>query len=205
MAVGDIYQAIDVQELFGQQVLNVYHYKMLTAPSTGLAVNALYRAMDSIINGVLVLLQSSQLKHTGWAMTNLDDDSEFALIPTNYFASGPADAMPPFVAYSFRYNRDSRAVRNGQKRYAGVCESFVDSGVLTSVPLVNADALAVLLQGPLTDVLTGAIFQPRILHRATTAGVGGATSTTPRADYGVASVQYVRVSSQNTRKFGHGA
>ena len=205
MAVGDIYQYTVVQELEGQQVLNVYHY---ICRAVGTATNipiALETVFNTIMIGAIKPIQTTDLKYRGAIIINLDNPDEF--ISGSLTATGDVapDTMPPFVTWAFRLNRASRSVRNGQKRIGGVPEQFVTLGVATPLALTYLEVLAPLFSAILVEPTTGATFEPRILHRATAEGPGGTPPATPRADYAVASSQYVSVSSQNSRKFGHGA
>jgi hypothetical protein len=205
MATGDLYRVVDVQTLLGQQVLNVYFYKCIAAGSAPSLPTTLFGLMYENILTDMFTVQSSQLTHNGGIITNEDNDDEFATVPTSDTGTISGDVMPPFVAWAIRLNRASRAVRNGQKRIGGVPESLVVDGVAASSILSTLTGIAVSMATILTDPVSGAAFEPRIVHRHTDAGPGGDPPETPRADYGITSGVFVGVSSQNSRKFGHGA
>lgn len=205
MATGDLYELTDVQILEGQQVLNVYHYTQVAEATVGTNVVALQNAWTTFILVPLVLVQSVHVEHVGYKVVNLDNPDEFGLQVATATGNVSGEALPPFCAWSFRLNRATRLVRNGQKRIGGVPESFNDGGVATGAALTLLPAVAIAMGALITDTISGASFTPRIVHKATEAGPGGSPPATPRADYAVASAEYTRISTQNTRKFGRGA
>lgn len=205
MATGNLYTITDVQTLQSQQVLNVYVYKQLAEPSAGTSIASLVNAFIEFVAYRVQNLQTAEVHHEGLYVINLDNPDEFALIPIADDGNVSGETLPPFAAWAFRLNRTSRAVRNGQKRIAGIPESYQQGGYASATADTAIAAYATILSAILVNSVDGGSFQPRILHKATTAGVGGATETTPRADYAVGSAQYTAISTQNTRKFGRGA
>ena len=113
-------------------------------------------------------------------------------------ASGPGEGlrtgepMPRFVAWGLRLNRATLGKRSGSKRFGLISEADVSSGSATSTIQALLDTLATQLAAPLTVGIIQTWF-PVILERPV------APSTT-WADHPVASAQYLRVTSQNTRK-----
>lgn len=198
MATGDLYQLIDVQSQSGQQVLNVYYYKQVSEGTATNQVLALASAFESTLMGPIRDVQSIVVIHDHYQIINTDNTAEFGNVSTGEDGNIGGDVLPPFVAYSFRWNRVDRAVRNGQKRIAGVPENFQNGGVATAAAEILLDVLATLMGNNITDPTTEAIFRPQIVHRS----VPGVPIYTP---YNVGSVEYTRISSQNTRKFGRGA
>jgi len=205
MATGDLWKLIDVQEFEAQQVLNVYYFKQLANPSTGTSIAALETAFVNIYIPVITALQSDLIRHTGLLTENLDNPDEFGTPATGYDGLLSGDAMPPFVTWSFRLNRTTRLVRNGQKRIGGLSEASVSAGLPVSGMATAIAAYETLVAAILIEPVTGASFEPRIVHRATDAGPGGDPPATPRADYAIASATFTTVSTQNSRKFFHGA
>lgn len=205
MATGDLYELTDIQTLEGQQVLNVYHYKQVSEPTSGTSILALGDAFYTFVQLPMFSVQTEFLQHVGLRIINLDNPDEFALVTEGETGTVPGETLPPFCSWAFRYNRSSRLVRNGQKRIGGVPEGFNDNGVATGTALTLLPLLAIGMGALITDTVTTASFTPRIVHKATDAGPGGDPPATVRADYAVASVEYTRISTQNTRKFGRGA
>lgn len=205
MATGDLWQLIDVQTYQAQQVLNVYYFKQLANPSVGTSLAALGTAFVNIYLPVILPLQHDLLRHTDVIITNLDNEDEFVTAPTGFDGEVAGDGMPPFVSWGFRFNRSSRLVRNGAKRIGGVPESLTNNGLPSVAAGILLNTLAALFGTILIEPTTGASFEPRIVHRATDAGPGGDPPATPRADYAVSSVVFTTVTTQNSRKFFHGA
>jgi len=205
MPSGDLYQLTDVQTYLGQQVLNVYYYKQIAEPSVGVSNIALVRAWEDFVMATIGPVQNEGLDHVGVRVINLDNPDDFLLSPNSFAGTVSGDGMPPYVTFAFRLNRASRAVRNGQKRIGGISESSVGDGLVNPGLATNIAAIEVALGAIITDTISGASFQPRIVHLATEAGPGGDPPATPRADYTISSVEFTSVSTQNTRKFGRGA
>lgn len=205
MAVNDLYQLTSVQTYLGQQVLNVFVYKCVGIGTSTDLPGSLRDVFRTFIRDFCNAIQSDQLEYVGQVIVNLDDDAEFGVFSDSTLGADGGDGLPPYACYSFRLNRTTRAVRNGQKRIGGVPETRQANGVPTAAALTQLNLIAGSLGTILVEPITGASFEPRILHRATIAGVGGATATTPRADYAISNAVFTGISTQNTRKFGHGA
>jgi hypothetical protein len=103
--------------------------------------------------------------------------------------------MPSFIAWGFQYNRATAGKRNGAKRFGACSETDVDGDGPTSGMRVVLDAFAVKLGDPLQIGIIETWF-PEILERKP-AGVF------PWTSHAISGVQFKRVTSQNSRKYGY--
>lgn len=200
MAAGERYQLIDRQVYAGQECLNVYYYQQLVGEGVG--ADELIDAFVGSVIPLIINLQVNTLEHTEIAVINIDNDADYATrgLTEDNFGTLTGDGMPPYAAWAFRYNRTTRAVRNGQKRIGGVDEASQVEGVAISATIIDLN-LAAAAMGDTIEGDPGFTFIPRIFHKA----VGDPTP--PLSDgtaYPVGSVSYVSLSTQNTRKFGRG-
>lgn len=198
MSLGDRYQLTDGQLYLGQACLNVYYYQQLST-TLGNAQNL----VESFIGNVfpeLIACQNVGLTHIVVTAINLDDPTDFGLVvPTSDFTGLQTGAgAPPFVCAAFRYNRASRAVRNGQKRIGGQSEISQGDGVIDSEDLHLYTDLATQLGNHIGDG-AGTEYKPVIMRKTVIAGV------TTYTEFDLTSVTFTRISTQNTRKFGRGS
>ena len=139
-SVGDVYEVVDHSLQEGQEVLNVYFY-LLETPVVG---NAAEMAVASYIAEVLpdvLNVQSPNVVHTEVSARNLFNVSETWSELISEDGNNPGDALPIFNAVAYRLIGDNSAVRDGQKRYAGLYEGGVTDGVIddpTFLPLLVA-------------------------------------------------------------------
>jgi len=199
VASGDLYVVKDHQVGLGQtQVLNVYYYRQILGSENALVLAGRF---EQLMLPAVINVQSDAITHHAIEVRNVDDPLDWANLTLTSLNQGMRGTvhMPPFVAWAFRYNRASLAVRHGQKRIGGVSEQDVDAGLASAGVSANLQALAAAMGANLATVGLENEWEPRIVR---VTGVPGAYVYT---DFPVNSVQYVRVSTQNTRKFGRGA
>jgi hypothetical protein len=193
MAIGDVYQLTDVQSLFGIEVLNVYYYKALTGGTTA---GKLAASFNLILRPEIIKCQVDNITHVNTVVLNLDDVTDFDDIPANPAVAGQQvdQSSPSFVTWTFKLNRSDRTVRNGRKAIAGVGETFTGGNGPTAGQLTILDAVAPFFAQVLVDG-DGDEYQPVIYGKPT-----GPPSNLPLRVVDVASAQFVRLSSQNSRK-----
>lgn len=129
------------------------------------------------------------------------------LIPTGERAGlASGDALPPYVAYGFRYQGAGGAERNGYKRFAGVNEGNNQHGAYAGdAALVNdlATKLAADIQISGFDSIVGQYdIQPVIIKKM--AGGLDPSDILVIAKWRPVGVTFYGLTTQNTRKFGRG-
>lgn len=199
MTIGNRYELIDAQEFLQQDCLNVYFYRQIT----GAAGNApdLTQAWVAAILPAVLAIQSTALNHVAVGTKNLDLPTDFDFAPVIPPAPGlvAGDPMPPFVAFAFRLHRMQTDIHHGAKRYAGVPEPWVSAGVADASILATLFTLAGVLDDNLVGA-SGATYEPRIMRRL----LDAQGHLIGYEDFPMGIATFVRVSSQNTRKFGRG-
>lgn len=198
MAIGDLYRVIDHQSFDGQEVLNVYHY--VQTDGAGAADELLTAFNEDMIPSIRAV-QNTSLTHTLLEAINLDNDADFGSMALTSSNAGTraGESLPVFTCWAFRYNRATRAVRNGQKRICGPNEGDQSGGDAISAMLTPLNALAGAMEDPVTETVTSSSWKPVIVRTTGTSAPFTYTS------FDISSVQYVRISTQNTRKRGRGA
>jgi len=175
MSIGEVFEVIDRQVLFGQEVLNVYFYKQIAAyvdTSSTTRSETLGKAFIAQLQPSVVACQHSTLTHTGIEVRSLWDladgwDTSQSVI--GGFAAAPQDDLPSFNAIGFELPSLGRAVRDGAKRIAGVIESGQVDGGLSDPTLIARCATAankmakVLTVG--LDIPANGVWQPTIVKR----------------------------------------
>jgi len=197
MAVNDLWSVRVTQVQDGQDCLNQYFYRELSTPSSTPAWLALAVAFNGTVIPSLQLVQSTDLGYTNVDFFNLDDPTEFGTATTTAVGLVASEALPPFVAWSFRLNRITRAVRNGYKRIPGVPESFQANGTATTAAIVLLTNSAAILAGTLTESGGSGVWKPQVVRR-----LPGPPPTHTPFDFGLC--QYLAITSQVSRKVGRG-
>lgn len=206
LSVGDILQVSDYQVWYSQLVLNVYFYQMGTFES-GVTYQVIADQWETQVRTPVRAIQMPGLTHTATVIKNLTngvDIWEETDVATGSRSAG--DNTPGFVALGFRLVRSSAITRHGSKRFAGIGEADMNGNNYT-FPAGTQAALETALKSPVA--ITGTMdndftMTPVIIGRVPSgephAGELDLSIINPIAD-----AQYIRVTSQNTRKVGRGA
>lgn len=193
MPAGDLYELRDFQVADSNEILNVYWFQQTggTGDATDLATAFADQWLPDILG-----IQSGTCEHVHAVVVNHDDGGDFAdfSYASNSGARG-GNAGPNFTSYAFILRRSTRLVRNGWKRYGPPAEGDIIGNAASGSPILTAlAALAGTLSAPLVDGPN--VYSMRIVHK----DAGGALTPYP-----VATVDYVRVTTQTTRRKGRGA
>lgn len=197
MAIGDLYELLFGQtwDTGGQEIVNVFFYQFQVGP--GGSASDLVASFDSQVLPAFAAIQAAKVKYTSIAARNLNDPLDFTLAAPSSASNGSTsgEVLPPFVGWYFRYNRTRTDINHGRKIVAGIPESVQDAGVVTGAFLPTLEAAADDFEGNLVGAGANT-YVPRIVRRLLDSG-GHLIGYEP---YPVGSVQYVRISSQNSRK-----
>lgn len=181
----------------GIECKNTFWYK--TSISTT-ALNLSEKWEGQVLGDIRGVL-SSDVTFVDLYTYNLVDEEDFA----TYDLGGVqglkgADSLPIFCGWYFRYIRTSRQIHDGRKTFAGIAETDVIDGVATGLVAADLDATATTLATPL-DLGFSAIATPCIAQTEEyTNPENGKTYRRPVTLIGITDVQYVKVSTQNSRK-----
>jgi len=215
--VGNIYELVDVQAFQGQEVLNVYFYRVQEIAVSTLATAAQVLGenwIDQILPDI-AYVQVADLVHTGLRVRNLfvpGDAWETSVSVPGVNES--ADYLPIFDAFKFTLDGETHDVRKGRKSIAGISESVQTNGVVTDTGTLTdlgntSDALARAVQVGL--ILPSDVFFPCLVKRVRSGVAGAYTYELPTDVFTSVSTQVISalfdvlISSQVSRKIGVGA
>lgn len=170
MALNDIYMLTHRQTwgVGGRPINNVYFFEHTAG--AGVAID-LAQAFQSQYLPVIGALQSILIWSTFLEVINLGDLGDFVSYPVEANGSYGGDVLPPYAAYGFTQRVNTRAVRKGSKRIAGVPESAQANGVVTFPDILDAmEDFRILLESELTDVSD--TWLPVVIKRVKTPVVG---------------------------------
>jgi len=200
MADGSVFEIRLFEELLGQQVVNVFHYQSRGSSDISSSMSDVLTAWNSVIAAPLVAVQNNHVNLLQSTIRHLVDGGEEATLTySSSTGTVSGESLPPHDCFAFRYNRLTTSTRHGQKRIAGVSESWNVNGVVTdstNITKLATLAAAFFHKVDSTDGLnTGAELWP-VIYSTTLNG----EPRIPPVINQVASVGYVRISTQNTRK-----
>lgn len=202
MAIGDHY----VLTLKGQwqspatQISNVFAYKQISATGNN---ERLFEAFVSDVLPAILDVLSEATIFTAIDVVNMETLADFGTYGlTAQEGVDTGDSMPPFVTWEFEYLRTTRAINNGRKAIGIMAESRVLNGEATADIQPFLEALAVAFETNLTNSIDTSIYSPQLWRRPGTYSSGAVAA--PGVFWDIAGVEYRRVSTQNTRKFGRG-
>lgn len=214
--VGDVYELVDEQRLDGQEMLDVYYYRLgdvfvTTDPTIAQALAEQWAAQ--ILPGVLGV-QSSDVGHSQIRVRNLYNEGDAFNLVVSESGAISAVADSDFDALSFVLQGESAVTRKGAKRIGGLTDASNTRGVVTdSTTLTAAATLADLLATPVAVglIIPSNVFYPVIVKRIR-AGVSGSYTYRLPANAGegvtnaiINALFNVLVTSQTSRKQGVGS
>lgn len=134
MAISDVYEVRDFQLLSNEEILNVYHYMGEGGAHTAAEMGTLFRTqiLPSLVN-----LQSNAVQHRRLQIINLGDLTSFDETATVVTGVRTGERLPAHDAWSFTLRLDTRAVRPGSKRVAGISELDVGNGEPASTDYIT--------------------------------------------------------------------
>jgi hypothetical protein len=197
---GDLLQLVDNQTYLGQQILNVYYYRV--TPALGITGNYLELLNDYWEDNVLppiCAIQNDGLSHVSREWRNLSNNVDLFtasnVIPGTNAEPGTAQE-PSFVSAGFILRRESLVTRNGYKRFAGLSENLISGNTwVGGATLLNNIATA--LAGDLNiGIISSA--EPVIVKRPIDPPVGVYQYSS------IGSAAFRSIGTQNTRKAGRG-
>lgn len=208
MALDSIYR-VTLEQLWPNPetfMRNVFYYKEVShIPTQGDAAK-LADEFEANVEPLIRNIQTANISTIAISVENIvpsADNDYRTYTPGTRAGSIAADPVPAWCVASFRYNRVSTAVRNGQKRFSGVPETVQTAGVITDVPYIAlCTTLATRLGLVLGSVGVTSLYQPRIFR------VGRPAKTIPaktipamlQNDFDTGGVTFVRQGSQTSRK-----
>jgi len=198
--LGDLLQLIDNQMYLGQQILNVYYYRVTSV--TGLSgtylsdLNELWLplVLDKVCN-----VQLTSLAHVSREWRNLSNNLDLFVDSEVITGDVPMTAgleTPSYVSLGFMLQRESLVTRNGYKRFAGLPDDAISGNTWTG----SAGDIEDIEEALASDLVGGLVTlaEPVIVKRPI---------VPPVEEYvysSIGSAQFRGLGTQNTRKAGVG-
>lgn len=215
MAVaGDVAKVTVSATYLGQVCQNVFFYRIQDAPTegwkTGLASEFALQVLTEIR-----ALQVDTYQYTGLQVINLFNAADLLEVPLTVagtVAAATSVLLPSYVSLSFKLNRANALVRNGRKQIGGLMDGQIDGNNLTAAYVTAANDAAAAMALTLNPGLGVDVFIPVIVGRVgytTSEGNDAYRLPESQAEMGanwspISSAQFVRPSTMNSRKVGHG-
>lgn len=212
---GDVVQLTLVQEYLDQQVLNVHFYILDDTP-TDTYLEGLCNEFVETVLPAYAAAQSGDLTYIELRALNIFSADEFVLAPLSITEGDVTGAsLASFIAASIKLVRSNARVRHGRKAIAGMTEenAVQQEWTTTIVDLLQdlGDALASTLTAGLSDVfkpvIVGRVFVPadppdvpRAFYRLPESQV----EMDDNWAYVISGLPSTHVTSENSRKLGHG-
>lgn len=172
---------------------NVFAYEDVAGDGSALDLNESFIA-DKL--PALVAITSVGVTYNQISTFALEDPTDFALSSFSTPGTRSGEYLPMFTGWEFQYVRQSRAVANGRKTFAGIAEQDQANGA----PIAGlSTAIAAVETALRTDVVgAGSTYVPRIWRRA--GDYGDPPVAFVDTFYPISTVVFRRISTQNTRK-----
>lgn len=215
MAANDIYLLQHFYANLGQVCMNTYYYRQETSGTTpGNSSQSVREAWMTLVLPAVRAVQQSQVgtfKVNTYNLFDLNDLDEFAVSPVQA-GTQPGDAANPFLAWAFVSARKSRNVGAGQRRIGGLVEADVTAGQASGAALTRLGTAAAAFNAIIQDTVPSGqpTYRPVIVKRVryiTESGKVAYRLPESQAEANVIFADnwvYTRVTTQNSRKPGHG-
>jgi len=176
------------------QTVNVFYYGGTTFAESTLEYLEAFR--DDVI-AYLAPVTTVSMEYNEIDMQMVKGSDTFDSLAVSIAGTSSGDSLPPFNSWDFTQVRAAAGERNGYKRFAGVPEGLQANGIATSAAETNLDIVADKLDNDLT---VGAETWSPVIRRTR---VNKVVLPFPKF-YTISTVQYSKIGSQNSRKYGHG-
>lgn len=175
MALSDIYMLTDTQKFSqGGEAVNVWFYQRLDPAGTAAD---LLGAFEEDMIPKMTAFQCNNVAHSDLQCINLGDLEDFAASSPVAVGGISSDMLPKFNALNFTLRGNSRAVRPGSKRIAGLAEDGVADGVVTDGTIIgHINTLASQMTTNIEDTAGLSAYQHVIIKRVEYTTPGGNTA-----------------------------
>lgn len=175
---------------------NVFWYK---ASGTAATAEDLWITFEDSIPGEIANVLSSDTTIVEAEVINLADVTDFYAAGMSQAGLRGANSVSAYNAWGFKYTRPQRGMNNGSKRFGALSNDDLVNGFPTATVAGLLAALATTLQTPLVQgLLTYSPCCVKTIEVPNSSGSG--THYEPDSLFICNDVQFVRATTQNTRK-----
>lgn len=207
--IGDILKITQNQSFLGQLLQNVYFYRVLslpTPPEGETVYDHIVLRFNADVGIPMRVLQSTACNHTVYRVDNLTNGIDFSEQTINVPGTMGEEASPSYNALNFILRRSTALTRNGSKRVGGLGEQasngntcIIAAGTLAAYANAVADGLFT------ADALPVKFAEAVIVGRTL---VPASDPPSYELDLSkinpIASAAFTAMSTQRSRKAGHG-
>ena len=218
MALGDVYQVVVEQRLFGQAVLNAYYYeeRLSYIDTNPTHAQTVAERFEELVVPSLLVPAPTDLQFERLTVKNLFDPADGYTLVLGATGTGQAggDVDTAFSSVSVELVGETTATRRGAKRFAGVVDEMTADGVINIAgAIVMYQGIADALVVPLTVgvVVQDPVFRPCIVKRVREGVPGDYVYRLPETigekvtNLVVATLLDLVITSQVSRKIGVGS
>lgn len=191
---GFVYQITAFGGVIGQETINVWYFGGANICTDLVALGNDFITLDLL---PLLPVMSGSAGFSYITVTGVHGDIAFTSVPVSVTGGVSGDCLPPFVSWDFTLLRGGAGERNGYKRIAGVPESLQLQGSPTVGAAVNLAAAGASM---FTSISDGTHSYAPVIRRTRVHHI----PQSPPVWYNVSAIQFSKIGSQNSRKFGHG-
>lgn len=177
------------------ETVNVYYYAGMNEVSS--VDDLCSNFSETVINPLLPLMHGASA-FTELQFQGVKGDFGFTVKPLTAAGSASGEGLPPYASWDFTYLRQQLGERNGYKRIGGLSESQQGYGIPTPSALALLNLAAAGMASTITD---GTNSYTPVIHRTRVNRI----PVHPAKYYGISTVAFSKIGTQNSRKFGHGA
>jgi len=151
----ELYEVTVSGNYYGQKWINRWNYVLSGTPASVSGSFGLASALGFVdpesgtiagttMFGAWRLMVNSSVNFELMTAWNIDSDTDFYSVPIDaYSGTTSGQDASPILAFGFRTNQVTKAVRRGQKRFVGVRdEDTVDAAEFTTAAITNMDLVA---------------------------------------------------------------
>jgi hypothetical protein len=190
-----IYRIVLKGVVLGQETVNVFYYG---DTNVAISLNGIAIAFRDDVATPISGIMNQNASFTSIGVEQVRGGNGFTQIGISVQGTNGGDCLPPYASWDFTLVRAGVGERNGYKRIAGVGEGnqtngVANTGIVTALDTAAAAMLSLLVVGD--DGLTPVIRRTRV----------NKFPQNPPIYYTMSDVNYSKIGTQNSRKYGHGS
>lgn len=190
-----VYRVTFKGHVLGEEALNMFYY---AGEDAIVGVNALAVAVKEAVWNPLQVILSGDAQLNSVSVEGVKGDTIFGDVAIGEAGAIGGDCLPPYAAFGFELVRAGVGERNGYKRFAGVAETSQSNGIAASSVYANIPDI---LTGLAQTVLATAVDYVPVIRRTRVHKV----AQNPPTFWSFGSAIFLGVTTQSSRKFGHGS